>query len=99
MTHIKQDSGLPQSYRAVVNLLFLFPDILDFLPAAMNGAVEQFECWLETGGAYSKYLEIQTMVNNVVIENVDICVSLCLLCFSRTLIFFAVETYAQSILK
>lgn len=64
-SYLARDSGLPQSYRAVVKLLFLFPDILDFLPAAVNGVVEQCECWLETGGAYPKYLEMQTMGNNV----------------------------------
>lgn len=42
-SYLAKDSGLPQSYIAVVKLLFLFPDILDFLAAVINRVVEQFE--------------------------------------------------------
>lgn len=42
-SYLAKDSGLLQSYIAV-KLLFLFPDILDFLAAVINRAVEPFEC-------------------------------------------------------
>lgn len=42
-SYLVKDSGLLQSYIAVVKLLFLFPDILDFLAAVINRAVEPFE--------------------------------------------------------
>lgn len=67
-SQLAKDHGLPQSCKAAVTLLFVFPDILDFLAAVINNAVEQCESQLETGGACSKYLEIQMMVNSVVTE-------------------------------
>lgn len=98
-SYLAKDCGLPQSCIAAVKLLFVFPDILDFIAAVINRAVEQCESWLGTGGAHSKYLEIQMMVNNVVTENVGICASLCWFCFSGPSIFFAAEKYTQNVQK
>lgn len=39
-SYLAKDSGL----NSVVKLLFLSPDILDFLAAVINCVVEQFQC-------------------------------------------------------
>lgn len=42
-SYLAKDHGLLQFYVAAVKLLFVFPDILDFLAAVINRAVEQCE--------------------------------------------------------
>lgn len=42
-SYLAKDHGLLQFYVAAVKLLFVFPDILDFLAAVINHAVEQCE--------------------------------------------------------
>lgn len=42
-SYLAKDRGLPQSCIAAVKILFVFPDILDFLAAVINCVVEQCE--------------------------------------------------------
>lgn len=42
-SYLAKDRGLPQSCVAAVKLLFVFPDILDFLAAVINRALKQYE--------------------------------------------------------